>query len=1277
MAESSRRLNGASSSGDSTCREALAALQFWQVLEYLSPQKPPKPEIDKGTCNWALNPLAEGDAQMPWVAPAKMEALDKLFKPKRRYMLFAGVIGGSELVETTRSLLGAPEMNFSEQRAPADAASFVIPLDERGVISGDVFVSAVPWAIACIQSAMGSKGMFDFSGFFGEGGVQQQIKVDVNALLKQRLLISDDAEGAVVDDAAPAGGADDSDDASLAQEDGAQSADDAAYDGASMENVQPHVRALEAEDIRAIADVVFQACGWRPAVEREWIIQTLRAPKKNQDKAPDDPLNSFYAEELENIQSEYLAGSVGATLAQFLEAPIHAERCDLESSRQYLVDGVHPSLTPHACWPGEFPLVTAQQFAVNAILRDLQDGGLFSVNGPPGTGKTTMLKDILAAIAQERADVLASFDDPLAAFPRKLVIEGHRYPVWQLHDKLRGFGIVVACANNGAAENISKELPSLASVDQKFGLDYFSEVADSIGVDKDAKQRQPRRWGLISAALGKQENRLGFVTDFWEGRKSWDKKKQVRGTPLSSANQAQPSEAEDPMRLLTLQDWVATLGSQVPTWAEARQRYAEAKRRAEAALERAGTLASLLRTNEELAPQLAALHSQQAQTVARLAELQQQEQIARSALADARSGMEQAKLVVAALEVLQQHRAELQCAQDGVVAVRQQMPRIPLQEVTEGIARVEQARIRIQDDLAAHQSTRPGAIAAFFKQGNLRRWTARQEQLTAELDAARQQLDALEQDKARAIAWARKLAHGQQQQDRQHDLVQSTLAEMDALRIDGSQSLDDAVAQARVTEALFTRCSAALQGLEPSIQRQEQLAQDCSASLQRKRDRFAVNAKALADAGLCGEPRSAWHLFDVSREEFHRASPYHDEAELFDARRALFAAAMELHKAFIVHSWTRLKPTLYATMGMLQGKIRPGQVHGGPMPLWDALFLVVPLVSTTFASFPRLFRGVGKEQLAWVLIDEAGQAAPQYCVGALWRARRAVIVGDPLQLEPVVGVPEELVAPMRERCGTDSRYVPPAASAQTLADLSNRYGMYLHEADPEHRIWLGSPLVVHRRCISPMFEIANAIAYEDKMVYGGGKDQLGIEVPYSRWLDAGTDGNEGHWVPEQGERVVNAIRKLVGVALRNQEGKLRIFVITPFSKVAEKMRDRLAADFLWNDVKEMCGTVHTFQGKEADYVIFLLGGDPQKPGVISSFAGKNPNLVNVAVTRAKKRLYVMGNRSHWTGRGDANGYYGHMAEALDKHLAGMKALQAVGKVVTESPLDGTDEQAEV
>src|SRR5262249_15469344 len=60
-------------------------------------------------------------------------------------------------------------------------------------------------------------------------------------------------------------------------------------------------------------------------------------------------------------------------------------------------------------------------------------------------------------------------------------------------------------------------------------------------------------------------------------------------------------------------------------------------------------------------------------------------------------------------------------------------------------------------------------------------------------------------------------------------------------------------------------------------------------------------------------------------------------------------------------------------------------------------------------------------------------------------------------------------------------------------------------------------------------------------------------------------------------------------------------------------------------LKERIGTIHTVQGREAQAVIFVLGATAPEQKGARGWAGRKPNLLNVAVTRAKDAIYVIGN----------------------------------------------------
>lgn len=78
-----------------------------------------------------------------------------------------------------------------------------------------------------------------------------------------------------------------------------------------------------------------------------------------------------------------------------------------------------------------------------------------------------------------------------------------------------------------------------------------------------------------------------------------------------------------------------------------------------------------------------------------------------------------------------------------------------------------------------------------------------------------------------------------------------------------------------------------------------------------------------------------------------------------------------------------------------------------------------------------------------------------------------------------------------------------------------------------------------------------------------------------------------------------------------------------------------------NKDKKRIGTVHSFQGKEASEVIFMLGCDE---GSINSTSFVNSNMVNVAASRAKYRLYVLGDIDVWKSNPSVNTMYGHLKQ---------------------------------
>jgi|GEM_PF-426912 len=399
--------------------------------------------------------------------------------------------------------------------------------------------------------------------------------------------------------------------------------------------------------------------------------------------------------------------------------------------------------------------------------------------------------------------------------------------------------------------------------------------------------------------------------------------------------------------------------------------------------------------------------------------------------------------------------------------------------------------------------------------------------------------------------------------------------------------------------------------------------------------------RLAAEYGLAPENLPDQGFLEQPIGSIHRMTPYSSE-KINTLRSEIFLESLRLMELAIRLNARYFNANLNTFVNLSPNKPIAGLDEAVASTLWNSFFFCIPVVSVTLASFLPQFYNMGRGSIGWLLIDEAGQATLPSVCGAIWRAQRCIVIGDTLQIPPVVTIPGGLGRLLQEEFGVGEEWSPLLHSAQSLADRVSKYGTYVGRGDVAGRagmangggtagIWTGAPLRAHRRCSEPMFSISNAIAYNGQMVRVTPERVIDIPTGVSGWIDVVPITVSGHMVTEELQVAEDLIRMLVGFG-----GK--IFVISPFRSVVE---------VCGSELKQLygveCGTIHSFQGKEAEVVILVLGTDT---GAVAArnWVAESPNMLNVAVTRAKDRLYVIGSREAW-GR---HRYFDYLTRVLKR-----------------------------
>lgn len=345
---------------------------------------------------------------------------------------------------------------------------------------------------------------------------------------------------------------------------------------------------------------------------------------------------------------------------------------------------------------------------------------------------------------------------------------------------------------------------------------------------------------------------------------------------------------------------------------------------------------------------------------------------------------------------------------------------------------------------------------------------------------------------------------------------------------------------------------------------------------------------------------------------------------------------------------------------------------------------IAPCLVSNFHMLPSFFCGwMGSravpmwQKIDLLIVDEAGQVAPEIGAPAFALARRAIVVGDIHQIEPIWNVPEGIDRANAAKFGLTARWDDSAylkleqdgysAAKGSLMQMAARACEVQKYADVR-----GLMLTEHRRCVPEL------IAYCNELVYGGRLEPIRPSLPAARRLlpAFGYLATNGDDEPVGGSRKNLADARQIVAWLVHNRARLEqhyadprtgepghissiVGIVTPFAPQAAAIAALIRKSMPDTKAKGYgvtVGTVHRLQGAEREIILFSpVYGDGYKGGM---FFDRGRNMMNVAVSRAKDSFLVFGNLALFDAR-RGNAPSGVLAKYLFQHADNDLARETV------------------
>ncbi|MEU2754227.1 AAA domain-containing protein [Streptomyces albidoflavus] len=358
------------------------------------------------------------------------------------------------------------------------------------------------------------------------------------------------------------------------------------------------------------------------------------------------------------------------------------------------------------------------------------------------------------------------------------------------------------------------------------------------------------------------------------------------------------------------------------------------------------------------------------------------------------------------------------------------------------------------------------------------------------------------------------------------------------------------------------------------------------------------------------EAEADWRRMRTAAE----AAP--DEAQLHatlqDADRRVREAATALLHSSVAEQAVTARSTIHERIEAVRAR-SPRQ--------WSTLDRILPRVSgwAVTARSARRFRDRAA-LFDLVIVDEASQCSAPDVLPLLFRARRALVIGDPMQLQHITTLQPRQEAEAHRGAGLRASWLDEHR-------LEHRRYSSFHAA--AHAAGETLLLDEHFRCHPDIVGIANRHCYGGRLtVLTDPRSLRRIDgVDAVQWLDVkGTArrGHNGSWLNEdEADRVHLSVERLLKRLPRGST----VGVVTPFRAQMDLIAGR------WqHEPRVRVGTVHTFQGGQQDVILLsLVASDRMRPRSVN-WLSREVNLWNVAITRARSHLIVFGDRDFWSVR---------------------------------------------